>query len=465
MINQVLEYVNENQGRYLHRLKDFLRIPSISTDPAHKADMRAAAEWACNQLTSCGIEAQIIETQGHPCVVGDSGPGDGAGPTILIYGHYDVQPTGDRALWEGDPFEPREVDGNIVARGAADNKGQVLAHLLAAEAWKKVAGTLPVRCKFLVEGEEEIGSQHLKPILEGHRGRLACDYVVISDTAKLDADTPAITYGTKGMAYMEIEVIGPKQDLHSGSFGGSVTNPGNALCRIIASLKDSDDRVTIPGFYDDVQEVSGRERQMINALPFSETQYLNMVGSPSLNGEAGFTTPERRGIRPTLDVNGLFGGFMGEGMATIVPKKVGAKVSMRLVPDQDPEKIARAFDEAVRSLTPDGVRVTTRLLAGCRAYVCPLDLPGLSAAKLAIKDGFGIEPVLMREGGSLPILPMFKQILGADSIMIGLCRPDANIHGPNEFFVKDDFFAGIRTSACFMRHLAQGAEAPIGERI
>ncbi len=456
MIEQVLTFIRKNEASYVERLKEYLRIQSISTDPTHKESVRRAGEWTRELLAGAGIDAQIVETDGHPCVVGDTGPVEGSAPTILVYGHYDVQPTGDRNLWRSDPFEPAEENGNIVARGAADDKGQVLAHMLAAEAWMKVAGKVPLRCKFLIEGEEEIGSPNLKPVLEKHRERLACDYVVISDTAKFNAATPAITYGTKGMVYKQIDVSGPKQDLHSGSFGGTVTNPGNALCQIIASLKDANNRVTVPGFYDDVQPISQDEKEMIASLPFDEADYLKMVGSPSLHGEAGYTTPERRGVRPTLDVNGLFGGFMGAGASTIIPEKVGAKVSMRLVPDQDPEKVSAAFDQAVQAVAPDGVRVSVETLASCAPYVCPLTLPALAAAKAAVRDGFEAEPVMIREGGSLPILPLFKDILGADSIMIGLCVPDCNLHGPNEFFAKSDFFGGIRTAASLARRLAEG---------
>lgn len=456
MIERVLAYIKENETSYVDRLKEFLRIPSISTDPAHEQDMRRAAKWVYDLLDGCGIKARIVETEGHPWVVGDTGPADGGGPTILIYGHYDVQPTGDRSLWHADPFDPVEVDGALVARGAADDKGQVLVHLLAAEAWMKVAGRMPVRYKFLIEGEEEIGSPNLAGLIEEQREKLTCDYVVISDTAKLDADTPAITYGTKGMVYKQINITGPKQDLHSGSFGGTITNPGNALCQIIASLRDANNRVTIPGFYDDVQPISDDEKEMMASLPFDDADYLKIVGSPSLHGETGFTTQERRGVRPTLDVNGLFGGFMGLGASTIIPQKMGAKVSMRIVPDQDPERVSQAFDQAVQAAAPDGVIVSTETLAVCAPYVCPLNLPGLAAAKAAIEDGFGKQPVMLREGGSLPILPMFKQALGADSIMIGLALPNSNVHGPNEFFRLADLWNGTRTSAWFAEHLSRG---------
>lgn len=456
MIDKVLAHVQHCQADHAERLKDFLRIPSISTDPTRRDDTRRAGEWVCDALNDCGIEAELIETPGHPCVVADSGPRDDNAPTLLVYGHYDVQPIGDRTLWKADPFDPVEVDGALVARGAADDKGQVLTHLLAAEAWKHVTGQLPVRYKFLIEGEEELGSPNLDAFVAEHRDRLACDFVVLSDTAKLDADTPAITYGTKGLVYKQIKVVGPWQDLHSGSFGGTVTNPGNALCQMIASLHDENNRVTIPGFYDDVQALSDEERKAINALPFAEKAYLKMVGSSELSGEAGYSTLERRWVRPTVDVNGLFGGFMGDGSATIIPHKMGAKISMRIVPNQDPKKISAAFDEALMAAAPKGVSVGVETYGSCSPYVCPLDLPALQSAAAAIETAFGKKPVMIREGGSLPILPMFKQVLGAESIMMGFCRPDCNAHGPNEFFHLSDLWGGIRASACFADNLAHG---------
>lgn len=454
MIDQVLTYIKEHEGQNIERLKDFLRIPSISTASEHDADVRKACHWVLDLLQGCGIEAEMIETAGHPVVVGDSGPVECGGPTVLLYGHYDVQPVGERDLWDAEPFEPTEVDGKIIARGSADDKGQVLTHLLAAEAWKKVAGKLPIRFKFLIEGEEEVGSPNLAPFIEEHRERLACDYVTISDTAKFDGETPAITYGTKGMLYKEILLKGPVNDLHSGSFGGTVANPGNVLCNIIASMKDADNRVTIPGFYDEVVDVSDQERAMMKELSFDEAKYAEMLGVSGLHGEAGYTTLERRWARPTLDVNGLFGGFMKPGSSTIVPAKMGCKVSMRLVPNQDPDKISKAFDDFVKVAIPPGIELQINNHAHCAAYMCPLDQPALQAAGDAVETAFEKRPVLIREGGSLPILPMFKKILGAESIMVGLCWPNCNAHGPNEFFHKFDFWGGIRFSAQFMQNLA-----------
>lgn len=453
MIDKVLAYIKDNEKNYANRLKDFLRIPSISTDKSRDADTRKAAHWVHQLFDGCGIKAEILETKGHPCVVADSGPANGA-PTVLVYGHYDVQPVGDPKLWNADAFDPVEVDGALVARGSADDKGQVLTHLLAAEAWKKVAGKLPVRVKFLIEGEEEVGSPNLEPFIRQHRERLACDYVALSDTCKYNAEIPAITYGTKGLIYKQMTVTGPKNDLHSGSFGGSITNPGNALCKIITSLRDDQNRVTIPGFYDDVRSLSATERKMLEALPYSDAEYLKMVGSSSLNGEEGYSTLERRWVRPTLDVNGLFGGFMGDGSSTIIPRQVGCKVSMRIVPDQDYRKISEAFDKTVLAAAPPGVVVKVETYGRAAPYVCPLDVPGLKAAAIAVEAGFGRKPVMIREGGTLPILPLFKEVLGAESLMMGFCLPDCNAHGPNERFHLKDFFGGIRTAANFTHQLA-----------
>lgn len=454
MIDKVESYIEAHRDEYLARLKDFLGIECVSTDPSKKPDMARAAAWVRDLLTNAGIETEIVETAGHPCVVGESGPADG-GPTVVIYGHYDVQPTGDLTLWDSAPFTPTVRDGRIYARGAADDKGQVLTHLLAVEAWKKTAGTLPIRVKFIIEGEEEIGSPNLVPLVEKLRDRLACDYVAISDTAKFDARTPAITYGTKGLVYKEITVTGPSRDLHSGSFGGTVANPGNVLAAILAGLKDAKNRITIPGFYDDVADLSDAEAKELERLPFDKAEYLASLGSPALDGEAGFSTLHRRWARPTLDVNGLYGGFTGKGSSTIIPAHCMAKVSMRVVPNQDPQRISEAFDAAVKAAAPPGVRLTVSTLAVAAPYVCPIDSPGMQAAAEAVEAGFRTRPWFIREGGTLPILPEFKRILGADSLMMGFCVPSCNAHGPNEFLVLDDFWAGIRTFAHLMDRTAR----------
>ena len=455
MIEKILAYLDAEKESHVQRLFELLRVPSISTDPDRKADVRTGADWVHRFFQDCGLTSEIIETPGHACVLADTGPVNGTGPTILVYGHYDVQPVGDESLWHSPAFEPTIRDGAIYARGAADDKGQALTHMLAVESWKRTAGSVPIRVKFIIEGEEEIGSPNLEGIVRQHRDRLACDYVVLSDTPKFDAETPAITYGTKGMIYKEIILQGPKQNLHSGQYGGTITNPGNVLADIVSSLRDADNRVTIPGFYDDVLAITAEEKSTIAELPFDEEAYLEFTGSPALDGEAGFSTIERRWIRPTLDVNGMHGGFVGEGASTVIPAKVMAKVSMRIVPNQNPDTISRAFDKAVRAACPSTLRLEILTHAIAAPYVAPLDSPGMKSAAQAMESGFGVAPRFTREGGTLPILPLFRDVLGADSLMMGFCDPNCNAHGPDEFMGVDDFHAGIRTSAQFLHLLAQ----------
>lgn len=456
VIDKVIGDIEANKDANAARFMDWLRVPSISTDPDRQGDIRKGAEWAHRLLAECGFTSEIVETKRHPAVLADSGPGPDGSPTVLIYGHYDVQPTGDESLWHSPPFNPTVGDDRkVYARGAADDKGQVLAHLLAVESWMKVAGRLPIRVKFLIEGEEEIGSPNLEQVIRDHTDHLACDYVALSDTSKFDATTPAITYGTKGMAYKEIIVTGPKQDLHSGSYGGTLMNPANALAAIITALRDDDNRVTIPGFYNKVRELTDDERARLKELPFDEDGYRVSTGVPVLAGEKGYSTLERRWARPTLDVNGLFSGFTGQGASTIIPAKAVAKVSMRIVPDQIGREIADAFDEAVRRLCPPGVKLEILEHAIAPAYICPLDSPGIAAAADAMEAGFGKRPFFIREGGTLPILPLFKEVLGADSLMMGLCDPNCNAHGPNEFFSLSDLQTGARTSAHFLDLLAR----------
>jgi acetylornithine deacetylase/succinyl-diaminopimelate desuccinylase-like protein len=455
VIDKTIAHIESNRQVYVDRLKELLRIPSISTELDHKSDMHRAAQWIQECLADCGFESEIVKTPGHPAIIADSGPPSSEGPTVLIYGHYDVQPVGDESLWHSPPFEPTVRDGAMYARGSADDKGQVLTHVFAAGSWMKTAGKLPIRVKFIIEGEEEIGSPSLEEVIRKYRNRLTCDYVALSDTPKFNADTPAITYGTKGLIYKEITLCGPKQNLHSGSYGGTLTNPGNALAAIIASLRDADRRVTIPGFYDDVRELTDEERAAMKQLPFDEEGYRTVMGVPVLDGEEGYTTLERRWARPTLDVNGLLAGFTGKGASTVIPAQAVAKVSMRIVPDQDPERISEAFDRAVRAAVPGGVTLDIATHAMCGAYLASLDSPGIKAAADAIEAGFGKPPVFTREGGSLPILPLFKDVLGADSLLMGFCHPDCNAHGPDEFFGLADFQNGIKTAAYFMERLAR----------
>jgi len=452
-MDQVLAYYESHRADFLNRMKDLLRMPSISAQSAHKDDLRKCAGLVRQYLTTAGLQAEIMETGGHPAVLADSGPVEGDRPVVLVYGHYDVQPEGDLNLWHSPPFEPTERDGAVFARGAADDKGQMLTHVFAAECWGKGAGRLPLRLKFLIEGEEEVASAHLEGFTKDHRDQLACDYVLISDTAQFGPGRPALTYGVKGIVYKEILLHGPTQNLHSGSFGGTVANPGNILAHIIASLYQADGRVAIPGFYDDVVELGADEKATLMALPFDEAGYLKELGCPKLFGEPGYSTLERRWVRPTLDVNGLVGGYTGEGASTVIPSDAVGKVSMRLVPAQDPQKISQAFDGAVRAACPDSVQLKILTHGVVAAYLAPLDSAGMKAAARAISRGFGAEPTYIREGGSLPILPLFKEVLGADSIMMGFALPNCNLHGPNEFLHIRDFESGIRTSAYFYGEL------------
>ncbi len=448
MTAAVQQYIQDHENDFVDRLKTLLRIPSISTASEHAGDIRRACEFVKAQLLQAGLETTILETPKHPAVFADSGPADG--PTLLIYGHYDVQPAGDAKLWDSPPFEPTLRDGALFARGSADDKGQMLCHVLAVEAWMKTVKKLPCRVKLLIEGEEEIGSPNLEALVKQHRGRLACDVVVISDTSKLSADIPAVTYGTKGLVYKDVRIFGPRQNLHSGVFGGTVANPGNVLMTLIATMKDADNKITIPGFYDDVVAVAAKELQNIKALPFDEADYLAVLGSPKADGEKGYSTIERKWVRPTLDVNGMYGGYEGEGAMTIIPSMCGAKVSMRLVPDQKATKVSEMFDAFVRTRCPDTVRVEIDTHGVADPYATPLDLPIIAAAAQAVEQGFGRKPAFIREGGTIPIMALFKTHLGAESLLLGFSHPNCNLHGPNEFFHISDYLGGIRTSAYLM---------------
>jgi acetylornithine deacetylase/succinyl-diaminopimelate desuccinylase-like protein len=452
-IQPVFEALKAGRDRGLALLFEFLRFPTVSAQSAHDDDLRRCAGWLVELARSMGVEATLLETGRHPAVYAETGPADGPA-TVLVYGHYDVQPVGDEASWASAPFAPEIRDGAIYARGAADDKGQLLTHLLAVQAWRAVHGDVPIRVKFLIEGEEEIGSPNLGALVRAQRERLACDYIAISDTAKVDATTPGLTVSTRGLVYKQITVRGPKKDLHSGVYGGTITNPLNALARILGALRDDRNRVSIRGFYDDVRVLSEAERQALNARPFDEAAFLASTGAPGLIGEAGYTTVERRGVRPTLDVNGVLGGYTGEGASTVIPATAMAKVSMRLVVDQDPARISRCFDAAVRAATPAGVDVAIETLSECGPYEAPPDSPGVRAALRAIEAGYGQPAGIIREGATLPILPLFKAELGADSLLLGFCQTDCNAHGANEFFHVADLWAGARSVAALWAELA-----------
>ncbi|NLX20085.1 MAG: dipeptidase [Phycisphaerae bacterium] len=450
-----IQTFDRQQEALLFDLLAFLRFETISAQSEHATDMRACAAWICGQLDAADIEARMVDTDGHPLVVADSGPvpGNAAAPTLLFYGHYDVQPVGDLALWHSPPFEPTIRDGAIFARGSADDKGQLMTHLAAMRCWRQTGSPLPVRVKFIIEGEEEIGSRNLPLYLRNHAAELACDYLVISDTSKLDAQTPALAYATRGLVYKEIILTGPNRDLHSGQYGGAVANPANVLAAILNSLRDHQGRVTIPGFYDDVVPLTPEERQRLGTHGLSDADLVAKTGCPSPSGETGYTTAERCTARPTLDVNGLCAGYTGEGAATVIPTTATAKLSMRLVGNQNPDAISLAFDEAVRQVCPPTVKLTIRNHSHCAAYLAPTDSPGMRAAAQALADSFGRPPVLTREGGTLPILPLFKEVLGADSLMLGFSVPDCNLHSPNEFFHVADFVAGTRCILRFIERL------------
>ncbi len=455
-IDRVDAYLDAHRGDFEDQLKALLRIPSISAQPDHDADTRRAAEYLRDDLRRIGLETvKLIEFPKGPPLLYAEGPQVAGRATVLIYGHYDVQPPEPMEPWITPPFEPTVVGGNIVARGATDDKGQMFTHLKAAEGWLQAGGGLPINVKFLIEGEEEVGGANLSEFVASHGKDLGCDYAVISDTSQFAPGVPAITYGLKGMAYFELIVRGAKSDLHSGMFGGTVANPLNALATILASLKGADGRVRIDGFYDSVRPLEDWERVEFAKLPFSEATFLEQVGSPSLEGEVGFTTLERRWARPTCDVHGLYGGYQGPGPKTVLPRMAGAKLSFRLVPNQDPRQVAAQFKSHVEKVTPPGVTVEVIEHHGAPAVLVGVDSPGVRAATRAIEAGFGKPPVMMREGGSIPVVGLFKEHLGVDTLLLGWGQDDDNLHGPNEKFSLADFHRGIKAGAHLLAELAK----------
>lgn len=452
-MDDVERYLGEHRERFLQELQQFLRIPSVSGDPAHRADVDRAAEFVCSQLRAAGLEAEVIPTAGHPIVYGHW-LGAGNAPTALVYGHYDVQPADPLDQWVTPPFEPTVRDGAIYARGATDDKGQVFTHIKSVEAWLRTRGRLPVNVKFIIEGEEEVGSRSLEEYLERNKPRLRADIAVISDTSQYGPNRPAITYGLRGILACEVTLTGPKQDLHSGVFGGTVANPANMLARLIASLHDTAGRVQIPGFYDDVVPLSQAERRRFASLPFDEESYLKELGAPAAWGEAGYTTTERRWARPTCDVNGLLSGYTGIGPKTIVPARALAKITCRLVPNQDPARLTAALREFLQARCPPGVRLQFEAQHGCGALVFDPDSPFMNSAKRAIARAFGVEPVLIREGGSIPVVAAFRDVLGIDTLLLGWGQNSDNLHGPNEHFSLEDFRRGTHASAVLWQELA-----------
>ncbi len=447
------EYIDQNEEKFLTELFEFLRIPSISTDSSKKENIRDAANFLIGQLGSLELDrVELFETPGNPIVYAEHCPHDDQ-PTVLVYGHYDVQPSDPDELWDSPPFEPTIKNGDIYARGASDDKGQSYTHVKAIESFVKSGTPIPVNVKFILEGEEEIGSPNLVPFIETHADMLACDMVLISDTSMFGKDQPSITYGLRGLAYMEVEVIGPNRDLHSGVYGGAVENPINVLCEIIGDLKDDDGIIQIPGFYDKVVPLTEVEREAAAALPFDEDAYKKALDIEEVHGEKTYTTLERASARPTLDVNGIVGGYTGEGAKTVLPSKVNAKVSMRLVPDQNPKEIAKMFKEHVESLAPDTVRIKVTEHHGGFASVTDLNFYGLKAGAKAFEEIYQKEVLFSREGGSIPIVADFKRVLGVESILMGFGITSDAIHSPNEKFSVKDFHRGIKTSAKFFELL------------
>jgi acetylornithine deacetylase/succinyl-diaminopimelate desuccinylase-like protein len=439
------------------RLQDylaFLRIPSIGTLTEHAADMRAAAAFATERLAAWGFEhAEASETRGHPIVYADWLHAGGA-PTVLVYGHYDVQPVDPLDLWVRPPFEPRVEDGRVYGRGAADDKGQVHIHLWAARAWLETQGRLPVNLRFVFEGEEESGSTNFDAWLDANRERLTADLAVISDTSFFEGNIPAITIGLRGLMYAQIDVTGPSIDVHSGGYGGNIQNPAGALAGILAALKAPDGRVDVPGFYDEVRPITEREHTEFERLPLDEDELVQRLGVPGLFGEPGFLYVEREGARPTLDVNGLWSGFQGEGSKTIIPADAHAKISTRLVPDMDPNRTFERVRDRILDVAPPGVRVDVTLLSSGMWSLVPIDHPATAAAARSLRDVFGTEPLYHRGGGSIPAAASFTSILGLPVVMLGFANPDSQAHAPNESMRLDNYEAGVRTVVRYWQELA-----------
>jgi acetylornithine deacetylase/succinyl-diaminopimelate desuccinylase-like protein len=448
-----LSYVASQQGRFLEELKAFLRIPSVSTESRYETDMRRCAEFVADDLRRMGMQkVEVWPTAGHSAVYAEwlGAPGQ---PTALVYGHYDVQPVDPENLWTSPPFEPVERNGYVYARGVSDDKGQIHIHMKAVEAYLKTIGRLPINLKFIVEGEEEVGSEHLPGLIHQQRERLRADFVVVSDGAMFDRGVPAICYGLRGLGYWQIDLVGANSDLHSGVYGGSVANPIEVLAHMLATLKDDQGRIQVPGFYDDVREIGAAERAEFARLPFDEEKFKRELGVEELFGEAGYTTLERRWARPTLELNGIWGGFTGEGSKTVLPSRASAKLSSRLVPDQDPDRIGDLVEAHLRRVCPRTARMTFTRMAGAKPSITPLDHPAVKAAERALEKAFGTRPVYEREGGSIPVVATFADELNAPSVLLGFGLNDDHLHAPDERFLLDNYFGGIRTSALLWEEL------------
>ena len=452
-MNATDAYIKTHEDRFLNELLDLLRVPSVSADPKYKADVARCAEMVKQRMVEAGLEkVEVCPTAGHPIVYGEKIV-DPAMPTVLVYGHYDVQPPDPLDLWHSGPFDPVIKEGMIYARGSADDKGQFYMHVKAIEAMMK-SGGLPCNVKVMIEGEEEVGSSNLGLFVASNKERLKADVVLISDTSMIANDTPSINTGLRGLSYVEVEVTGPNRDLHSGVYGGAVSNPINALCEMIASLHDADRRITIPGFYDAVQELSAAERAALAEAPFDEEEYKKDLNISAVRGEKGYSNEERSSIRPTLDVNGIWGGYIGEGAKTVLPSKAYAKLSMRLVPNQKSGEITRLFKAHFEKIAPPGVRVVVKPHHGGEAAVTPIDSPAYLAASKAMEETFGKKPIPTRGGGSIPIVALFEQELGLKTVLFGFGLDSDNIHSPNEKYGVFNYFQGIRTIPRFFQHFA-----------
>jgi acetylornithine deacetylase/succinyl-diaminopimelate desuccinylase-like protein len=453
----VLARIEREKERYLEELMEYLRIPSISTEPEHKEDVVRCSEFVVDKLNTAGLSVESIETGGNPLVFAEW-KGAPEKPTILFYGHYDVQPVDPLEEWDSPPFEPTIKGDLLVARGATDDKGQSYTHIKAVEAILQERGELPVNVKFILEGEEEVGGESIERFVREDAGeKLGCDAVVVSDTSMFAPGQPSLLYGLKGLAYMELSVTGPNRDLHSGTFGGAVSNPANALCQIISRLQDPETgKILIPGFYDDVLPLEDWERREFGELPFDETAYMADLEVGQLFGEEGYSTLERSWGRPTLDVNGLFSGYQGEGAKTVLPARAGAKVSMRLVPNQDPEKISQLFKDHVQGIVPAGVHVEITGVHGAQPVLIDVQGPIVDAAMAAQEDIFGAWPVRVREGGSIPIVASFSSVLGVPTLLMGFGLPDDRLHSPNEKFNISHFYNGIRAIVRLLDRAAEG---------
>ena len=456
-MQNVLDYLRENESRFIRELCDYVRFPSVSAQSHHRQDLQAAAEWLVEHCRSIGLDARLCPTEGNPVVVAKTPRNNSSSsprPRFLVYGHYDVQPAEPFELWKTPPFEPRVEGRSLFGRGASDNKGQHLAHLNAVEAYLKTGTELPCDLTFVIEGEEEVGTGNLAPFLKKNRHELECDAIVISDTGIPDLKHPALTYALRGIIALEVKLIGPSRDLHSGIYGGTVDNPAMALSQLLAKLRDKNGRITVPGLYDDVVPLSAYERKQMARIPFNVAAYRKSLNVPKLFGERGFTPQEQRCARPTLEINGLTSGYQGEGSKTIIPAWANAKLTLRLVANQKPKRIRKLVTQHLKRLCPPTVRLEIEGGHGGEPYLVSPASPLAQAGLRALKDAFGHEPVLLREGGSIPIVTDFKKILGADALMLGLALPDDNAHSPNEKFSLEAFGKGMRMSALLWQELA-----------